>query len=189
MVEKAVPSSSKAPDSAATPTAAESSTSAAKRKTRPAAKPAGSRRRRRPQFGDNSAEESELYDDDYSGDYSTRAALDDDNKKRKSKRARRPTTAAIESGLATVESWHTNEDDEDDPLCPLPGFVDPISLEQVVKPAISKYGHVMGYDSWVRCLNNWEGKKNTCPLTKKPLSKRDLGKLPYFFLRNLRTLI
>jgi hypothetical protein len=27
---------------------------------------------------------------------------------------------------------------------PLPGFVDPITLEEVVKPAISKYGHVMG---------------------------------------------
>lgn len=177
VTEKAVPSSSKAPEPASTPTVAESSTTAGKRKGRSrdsAPKPAGSRRRRRPQFGDDSAEESELYDDDYSGDYSTRAALDDDNGKRKSKRARRPTTAAIESGLATVESWHTNEDDEDDPLCPLPGFVDPISLEQVVKPAISKYGHVMGYDSWVRCLNNWEGKKNTCPLTKKPLSKRDL---------------
>lgn len=32
------------------------------------------------------------------------------------------------------------------------------------------------YDSWVRCLTNWEGKKNICPLTKKPLTKRDLGK-------------
>ncbi|KAI8988300.1 hypothetical protein BDF20DRAFT_833164 [Mycotypha africana] len=57
---------------------------------------------------------------------------------------------------------------------PLPGFIDPITLDEVVKPAISKYGHVMGYDSWVRCLTNWEGKKNICPLTKKPLTKRDL---------------
>ncbi|KAG2225897.1 hypothetical protein INT45_006593 [Circinella minor] len=57
---------------------------------------------------------------------------------------------------------------------PLPGFIDPITLDDVVKPAISKYGHVMGYDSWVRCLTNWEGKKNICPLTKKPMTKRDL---------------
>ncbi|CAO3618423.1 unnamed protein product [Mucor hiemalis] len=170
-------SSVEIPESSATSTFAEPSSSAAKGKGRskvPIPKAAGSRRRRRSQFENDSTEESELYDNDYSGDYSTRAALDDENGKRKSKRARRPTAAAIESGLATVESWHTNEDDEDDPLCPLPGFVDPISLEQVIKPAISKYGHVMGYDSWVRCLNNWEGKKNTCPLTKKPLSKRDL---------------
>ncbi|KAI8643084.1 hypothetical protein BD408DRAFT_343184 [Parasitella parasitica] len=56
----------------------------------------------------------------------------------------------------------------------LPGFMDPITLEEVVKPAISTYGHVMGYDSWVRCLTNWEGKKSVCPLTKRPLTRRDL---------------
>jgi len=27
---------------------------------------------------------------------------------------------------------------------PLPGFTDPITLEEVIKPAISPYGHVMG---------------------------------------------
>ncbi|KAI8906797.1 hypothetical protein EDD86DRAFT_256011 [Gorgonomyces haynaldii] len=53
---------------------------------------------------------------------------------------------------------------------PLSGFIDPITLEPVVKPAISPYGHVMGYDSWVRCL----GSKNICPITKKPLSKREI---------------
>ncbi|KAI9497259.1 hypothetical protein BDB00DRAFT_21700 [Zychaea mexicana] len=66
----------------------------------------------------------------------------------------------------------SNEDSNVDN--PLPGFIDPITLDDVVKPAISKYGHVMGYDSWVRCLTNWEGKKNICPLTKKPMTKRDL---------------
>jgi hypothetical protein len=35
-------------------------------------------------------------------------------------------------------------DDIDDDN-PLPGFIDPITLEAVVKPAISPYGHVMGY--------------------------------------------
>ncbi|KAI8370003.1 hypothetical protein BD560DRAFT_397338 [Blakeslea trispora] len=65
-------------------------------------------------------------------------------------------------------------EDEQDLNNPLPGFIDPITLDEVVKPAISTYGHVMGYDSWVRCLTNWEGKKNICPLTKKPLTKRDL---------------
>jgi len=56
---------------------------------------------------------------------------------------------------------------------PLPGFTDPITLEEVIKPAISPYGHVMGYDSWVRCLNNPDC-KNRCPITKKPLTKREL---------------
>ncbi|KAG2203617.1 hypothetical protein INT47_011711 [Mucor saturninus] len=133
-------------------------------------------RKRRSRFADSdSNEDSNLFDDDFSGNYSTRAARDeeDENGQRKSKRARRPTAAAIESGLATSGSWH-NETEETDPMCPLPGFVDPITLEQVIKPAISKYGHVMGYDSWTRCLTNWEGKRNICPLTKKALTKRDL---------------
>jgi hypothetical protein len=56
---------------------------------------------------------------------------------------------------------------------PLPGFTDPITLEEVIKPAISPYGHVMGYDSWVRCLNNPDC-KNKCPIIKKPLTKREL---------------
>jgi hypothetical protein len=56
---------------------------------------------------------------------------------------------------------------------PLPGFIDPITLDEVVKPAISPYGHVMGYDNWLRCLNS-EDRKNICPITKKPLSKREL---------------
>ncbi|CAG8702736.1 5798_t:CDS:10, partial [Funneliformis caledonium] len=67
----------------------------------------------------------------------------------------------------------TEMDDDVEDDNPLPGFIDPITLEAVVKPAISPYGHVMGYDSWVRCLSS-ETKKNICPLTKKPLTKREL---------------
>lgn len=41
-----------------------------------------------------------------------------------------------------------DEDEEDKEIeedkNPLPGFVDPITLDEVVKPAISTYGHVMG---------------------------------------------
>ncbi|KAJ1966475.1 hypothetical protein GGI12_000050 [Dipsacomyces acuminosporus] len=64
---------------------------------------------------------------------------------------------------------------------PLPELIDPITLEPVSKPAISPYGHVMGYNSWVRCLMfPPEGsQRNVCPLTKKPLSKRDLVILTY----------
>ncbi|KAL0077084.1 hypothetical protein F4703DRAFT_1961411, partial [Phycomyces blakesleeanus] len=82
-----------------------------------------------------------------------------------------------------------DEDDEDGSVAenhPLPGFIDPITLEEVVKPALSKYGHVMGYDSWVRCLTSWEGKRNTCPLTKKPLTKRDLVLLDMDNIEELR---
>ncbi len=50
-----------------------------------------------------------------------------------------------------------------------------MTMMPVVKPAISPYGHVMGfewkcgmmssYDSWVKILN--KEPKNTCPFTKK----------------------
>ncbi|KAJ1650401.1 hypothetical protein IWQ61_008788 [Dispira simplex] len=84
-------------------------------------------------------------------------------------------------GLNSSELADLMEDDEDmfyDPTNPLSGFTDPITLDPVVKPAISPYGHVMGYDTWVRCLTS-EGKRNICPLTKKPLSKRDLVVLTF----------
>ncbi|CAG8607895.1 6912_t:CDS:10 [Ambispora leptoticha] len=102
---------------------------------------------------------------------------------------RPPKTSTSKSSTNyTLKSWSgtkrtrtrgsTNQDvempDITDPNSnPLPGFVDPITLEEVIKPAISPYGHVMGYDSWVRCLSS-NTQKNTCPLTKKPLTKREL---------------
>lgn len=91
--------------------------------------------------------------------------------RRRSKRQRKPTAAAIEAGLVAESrpscSWETSitgtttqeqhgaqsaeKDDNDDESTinnneqnPLPGFIDPITLTEVVKPAISKYGHVMG---------------------------------------------
>ena len=48
---------------------------------------------------------------------------------------------------------------------PLPDFVDPITLEPVVRPAISPYGHVMGAATWRAVL----GTKGVCPFTKQPL--------------------
>lgn len=81
----------------------------------------------------------------------------------------------------TYHSWNTTkrtrakyeQEKQEADENPLPGFTDPITLEEVIKPAISPYGHVMGYDSWVRCLNNPDC-KNKCPITKKPLTKREL---------------
>ncbi|KAJ3223869.1 hypothetical protein HK099_000589 [Clydaea vesicula] len=58
-------------------------------------------------------------------------------------------------------------------LNPLPGFIDPITLDEVIKPAISPFGHVMSYESWTRCLSDPD-RKNICPLTKKSLTKREL---------------
>ncbi|KAK4513904.1 Phosphomannomutase 1 [Mucor velutinosus] len=116
-------------------------------------------KRKRRAFTWNSSDEDEDEDDmedynDTSGTFKVRSSASTSSK--------RTRTRSTQVQLAT-------EDDN-----PLPGFIDPITLDEVIKPAISTYGHVMGYDSWVRCLTNWEGKKNICPLTKKPLSKRDL---------------
>jgi len=65
-----------------------------------------------------------------------------------------------------------NEGPVDNSENPLPGYVDPVSLEEVVKPAISPFGHVMGYANWSRVLS--QEPRNVCLFTKKPLKKRDL---------------
>lgn len=87
-----------------------------------------------------------------------------------------PTIIGGASDGNNSETEHNLSDTEIDPNNPLPDLLDPITLEPVSKPAISPYGHVMGYNSWVRCLMfPPEGsQRNVCPLTKKPLSKRDL---------------
>ncbi|KAJ1648063.1 hypothetical protein J3B02_003893 [Coemansia erecta] len=100
-----------------------------------------------------------------------------------------PGDAAMEAGAGGDNADGSDEselcsgvsDNEIDPNNPLPDLLDPITLEPVSKPAISPYGHVMGYDSWVRCLMfPPEGsQRNICPLTKKPLSKRDLVVLTF----------
>ena len=56
---------------------------------------------------------------------------------------------------------------------PLPGFTDAITKTEVIRPAISPYGHVLSYDTWIKCLLNGD-RKNTCPLTNQPLHKRQL---------------
>lgn len=94
-----------------------------------------------------------------------------------------PIEDASESEMESEE-----EDDEDEvpmtiaPLVtrpalfyenPLPGFVDAITKTEVVRPAISPYGHVLSYDTWMKCLLNGD-RKNTCPLTNQPVNKRQL---------------
>lgn len=60
---------------------------------------------------------------------------------------------------------------------PLPGFLDPITQEEVEQPTISPYGHVAGYKTWLKILS--QEPKNVCPFTKQPLYKRDLVKLTF----------
>lgn len=56
---------------------------------------------------------------------------------------------------------------------PLPGFIDSITRQEVVRPTISPYGHVLSYDTWLKCLCSGD-RRNTCPFTNQPLHKRQL---------------
>lgn len=57
---------------------------------------------------------------------------------------------------------------------PLPDYSDPITLQPIVVPAVSPYGHVAGYYTWIQALKETDG---ICPFTKLPLSVESLIKL------------
>lgn len=50
---------------------------------------------------------------------------------------------------------------------PCPSMIDPITLEPVVTPAISPYGHVMGIATWNAVL----AEQGKCPFTQQPLRR------------------
>ncbi|KAJ1740662.1 hypothetical protein LPJ78_003384 [Coemansia sp. RSA 989] len=164
------------------------------RRPAPRAATSARKRKRRGHYGASSsdddvirANEVELSggDSDTSdGDYHVSAA----SRRRCTRRRNAGSVCGSSSGVdgyAAAAESHAASDNESglesdsspaDPSNPLPDLIDPITLEPVAKPAISPYGHVMGYNTWVRCLLfPPEGsQRNVCPLTKKPLSKRDL---------------
>jgi len=93
--------------------------------------------------------------------------------------------------------------DEDNPI---PEFIDAITLEPIRRPAISPYGHVLGYSTWKRALQNGLyfsvslilygliaasilEPKNTCPFTKKPLRVQDLVILTWDNIEEYRSSI
>ena len=57
---------------------------------------------------------------------------------------------------------------------PIPEFIDPITLESVINPGISPYGHVMGMATW-RAVLSEQGSQ--CPFTKQELSFIHIKKL------------
>jgi len=97
-------------------------------------------------------------------------------KSRKSAVSTSPSSTTGDASFSTRRTRAHGPINDESWSNPLPGFTDPITLDQVIKPAISPYGHVMGYDSWCKCLS---GSGSTCPLTKKPLSKRELVLLTF----------
>ncbi|ORX68667.1 hypothetical protein DL89DRAFT_236482 [Linderina pennispora] len=159
----------------ASPTPASSTTASASTRKSTRAATVVRKRKRRGRYADNSSDEDvirandvELSDDANDGGDTSDGEYHDSSS---SKRRRGPSNESDESGFESDEAGAGA-----DPTNPLPDLIDPITLEPVCKPAISPYGHVMGYNSWVRCLMfPPEGsQRNICPLTKKPLSKRDL---------------
>jgi U-box domain len=98
------------------------------------------------------------------------AAAQREETKKTKKRKRNPGAQEEEDAAFTCPGIYHIPQVEG--INPIPEFIDAITLEEVKKPAISPYGHVLGYETWSRCLSREP--KNICPLTKKPLSHREL---------------
>jgi hypothetical protein len=54
-------------------------------------------------------------------------------------------------------------------------FKDAMTLKPMLQPAISPYGHVLDYLTWLRILR--QNPVNTCPFTKQRVTRRALVKL------------
>lgn len=77
------------------------------------------------------------------------------------------------SAINRSERYRARNGDEGpavDESNPVPELIDPITLEPVVNPALSPFGHVMGLATWAACL----AENNVCPFTKEPLRKEQL---------------
>lgn len=53
---------------------------------------------------------------------------------------------------------------------PLPGVLDPITLEPIVRPAMSPYGHVMGLATWNAVI----AEQGKCPFTQQPVRREQI---------------
>lgn len=80
-------------------------------------------------------------------------------------RAAAAAAAGDHDGSAAAGAAAAADDDN-----PLPNHVDPITLEPVVAPAISPYGHVMGMATWRAVLSE----SRRCPFTKLGLRPEQL---------------
>merc|ERR1719285_1113270 len=57
-----------------------------------------------------------------------------------------------------------------------PKFIDPFTKFEIKTPAISPHGHVCEYDTWTKVLRT-PGAEDTCPFTRKRVTRRQLVKL------------
>ncbi|RUO97022.1 hypothetical protein BC936DRAFT_141108, partial [Jimgerdemannia flammicorona] len=104
------------------------------------------RKRRNNRWGGSDDDEDDLvgYDDDDSGSFTMKSWS---TTKRTRARVTGPDAPSSEAGEGSgvgEGSEEVGEEERERMMNPLPGFLDPVTLDEVVKPAISKYGHVMG---------------------------------------------
>merc|ERR1712130_867999 len=94
------------------------------------------------------------------------------NKNKKKRRKRMKNDDDDDAFHCTVNVAEKNEDADN----PMPEFVDIMTGIGVIKPAISPYGHVLGYDTWCKILRTSKH-KNLCPFTLQKMTRRSLVKL------------
>merc|ERR1712113_923837 len=86
------------------------------------------------------------------------------NKKKKRKRGNNDDSDEDwDAGSKAKRRRRNNSNNEEDDN-PMPDFTDIMTGVGVVKPAISPYGHVLGYDTWTKILRTSKH-KNMCPFT------------------------
>ncbi|KAL9549278.1 hypothetical protein MBANPS3_005272 [Mucor bainieri] len=107
------------------------------------------RRRHRLTMTNDSSSDSEIenYDNDASGNFVPRNYYRTRADKVQSEKYKQTRCLPTKEDHQSSDSHDIQEDaaSADESMCLLPGFIDPITLDQVEKPAISKYGHIMGY--------------------------------------------
>ena len=101
---------------------------------------------------------------------------------RKRRIRRRKERSESEDEAPETEEEEDEEDEEEDSVSQpakksefLLNMIDAMTRKPMPNPAISPFGHVLDYSTWLRLLK--ETPQNTCPFTKQKLTRRDLVKL------------
>ncbi|GJQ09027.1 hypothetical protein GpartN1_g818.t1 [Galdieria partita] len=151
----------------------------------------GKHKKKRKSSWEDSSDENSENDTEYSDDEEYRPG----SHGTRSRPQLRTTDTGSDNIVNSSQNFSESSDQEDvvvagyarDGDNPIPEFIDAITLEPIRRPAISPYGHVLGYSTWKRALQNEP--KNTCPFTKKPLRVQDLVILTWENIEQYRSSI
>jgi len=97
---------------------------------------------------------------------------------RGSRRKSSSSSSSNNSSSNASNSLFVEDEDYDDDLevdNPLNGYMDVITMDRIISPAISPSGQVMGMASWVKCLKEY----GRCPITFHKVHPEDLQLLTY----------